>query len=93
MKTVDTPTDRTTVAIMRTRGTGRLITVPKLATILGCTRQTALTLSRHWTFPAPFDVLGDDTDRPQEVWLREEVDRWLEENPDPVRKRTPKEKP
>lgn len=73
---------------MRRRGvTGKLMTVPDLAVRLKCSRQTALTISRHWDFPEPFDTLAADSDRPQEVWLREDVERWLADNPDPVRRK------
>jgi hypothetical protein len=75
-------------SVRKRRGvTGRLVTVPRLAEMLACSRQTALTITIRHDFPAPFDVLAAETDRPQEVWLRKDVDRWLADNPEPVRRK------
>lgn len=88
MKTLDTTTDTAKVTPMKRRGvTGKLCTVGYLTVRLGCSRQTALMISQHWSFPVPVDVLNPDSERPMAVWWRKDVDKWLKENPDPVRRK------
>jgi predicted DNA-binding transcriptional regulator AlpA len=70
---------------MKRRGiTGKLVTVPQIAALLGRSRQTALMVSQHWSFPVPIDVLNPET-RPMAVWWRKDVEKWIQENPDAVK--------
>lgn len=84
MKTLDTTPDTPTVATMRRRtgATGKLATVGYLTERLGCSRQTALQLTREAGFPKPIDVLNDAT-RPMAVWWKKDLDRWVDDNPEP----------
>lgn len=86
METVDATTDtRSSVDRVKRRGvTGKLVTVGHLADMLSCSRQTALKVSQHWSFPVPLDVLWPDGDRPMALWWRKDVERWVTENPDAV---------
>ena len=71
---------------MKRRGvTGRLATVPDLADLLGCSRQTALSYSQRWDFPVPIDVLNADGPRPFAIWWRKDVEKWVQDNPDAVK--------
>jgi predicted DNA-binding transcriptional regulator AlpA len=66
---------------MKPRGaTGRLAGVGELASLLGVSRARAYTISRDFSFPAPFDVLNVGGGRPQAVWLMKDVKRLIEEN-------------
>jgi predicted DNA-binding transcriptional regulator AlpA len=68
---------------MKRRGvTGKLATVRDLAALTGLSRARAYTISQHWSFPTPLDVLGDDSARPMAVWWRKDVERWVAENPE-----------
>lgn len=89
MKTLDTPSDVTTVVHMKRRGvTGKLATVGDLAEMIGRSRQTALTYSQHWSFPVPVDVLNPTT-RPMAVWWRKDVEKWIAANPEAVNEEKP----
>jgi hypothetical protein len=85
MRTMDNTQDRTSVGSMKRRGvTGKLATVPDLAEMLNCSRQTALMISQTWSFPIPIDVLKP-TSRPLAIWWRKDIEKWVRENPDAVK--------
>ena len=84
VRTMATVEDRASVGSMKRRGgTGKLATVGDLAVMLGRSRQTALSVSQHWSFPVPVDVLNPTT-RPMAVWWRKDIEKWVAENQKPV---------
>lgn len=60
----------------------KLYTSGEIADLLGVTRQRALQLvnDRRQDFPEPFDTLPGAV----QVWLREDVDRWVAEHRPPL---------
>jgi predicted DNA-binding transcriptional regulator AlpA len=66
---------------MKPRGsTGRLAGVGEIAALLGVSRARAYTISRDFSFPAPYDVLNVDGGRPQAVWLMKDIRAWHRAN-------------
>lgn len=60
--------------------TGRLAGVGEIAALLRVSRTRADQLSRQQGFPRPYDVLAADTDRPQRIWRRADIEAWIKEN-------------
>jgi hypothetical protein len=54
-----------------------LITVGDIRAALGVSRNRAYAITTHFRFPAPWFVSRDGTVR---LWLREEVETWLDAN-------------
>jgi predicted DNA-binding transcriptional regulator AlpA len=65
--------------VINVTGKRRLYTTGDVADLLGVTRQRALQIAndRRLNFPEPFDTLPGNI----QVWLIEDVDRWIAQRP------------
>jgi len=65
--------------VINVPGKRKLYTTGDIADLLGVTRQRALAVAndRRLNFPEPFDTLPGNI----QVWLIEDVDRWMASRP------------